>query len=151
MTIPPDEPTLLYAGALNYLDAAILVLDNKKSTGRDGLILPTHTMIGLAIEMFYKAVYLKRGGDPQTLKGYQVRHNLKRLRQEAAGVGFTTSVANINEVIDLIGDNYAAHEYRYMKPDTEVSYIQNGEVATRAVNRLADEVAVELGLPPRPE
>lgn len=45
-----DEEKALYAGAVNYADAAQLVFAHPSSSGRDGLILPTHTLIGLSIE-----------------------------------------------------------------------------------------------------
>lgn len=49
-----DEEKALYAGAVNYADAAQLVFAHPSSSGRDGLILPTHTLIGLSIELGFK-------------------------------------------------------------------------------------------------
>lgn len=145
-----DEEKALYAGAVNYADAAQLVFAHPSSSGRDGLILPTHTLIGLSIELGFKAVFLHRGGDPKELKKVNVRHNLAEVRTLCVGLGFTSTVPQIDQIVDVIGDNYAAHEYRYMKPGTTLRYVE-GAGAVRAIQQFVDEVARELDLPIRPE
>ena len=110
-----DEVRMLYAGAVNYADAAQLVLAHEASRGRDGLILPTHTLMGIAIELLFKAVYLHRGGDETRLRRPEIRHDLFALQRLASEQGFNSSLAQISEIIDIIGNNYARHEYRYMR------------------------------------
>lgn len=145
-----DEEKALYAGAVNYADAAQLVFAHPAAAGRDGLVLPTHTLVGLSIELAFKAVFLHRGGDPKELKKIDVRHNLAELRDRCVSLGFTSALPQIDQIVDVIGGTYAAHEYRYMKPGTTIRYVE-GEGAVAAIQRFVDEVAGELGLPVRPE
>ena len=143
-----DEFRMLYAGAVNYADAVLIVHSHSASKGRDGLILPTHTLIGLTIELLFKAVYLRRGGEPKDLKKPKVRHNLVALQGLVLKQGFTSSIPQIAQIVNIIGDNYAAHEYRYMKSNTTLHYVElDGTVP--AIQSFVDEVARELGLPIR--
>ena len=79
-----------------------------------------------------------------------MRHNLAEVRTLCVGLGFTSTVPQIDQIVDVIGDHYAAHEYRYMKPDTTLRYVE-GAGAVRAIQQFVDEVARELDLPIRPE
>lgn len=144
-----EEVTALYAGAVNYADAAQLVFGNPSSVGREGLILPTHTLLGLSIELGFKAIFLNKGGDPKALKKVTVRHNLGALRDLCQGVGFSSTLPQMNQIVDVIGEHYAAHEYRYMKPNTTLHYV-DGNAAVPVVQTFVDEVAQEVGLPIRP-
>jgi hypothetical protein len=144
-----EEERLLYAGAVNYADAAQIVISHPASD-RVGLILPVHTLLGLAIELAFKAVFLYLGGDAPELKKVRMRHNLAALRDECVKLGFATSVPQIDQIVTVIGVNYAAHEYRYMKPGGSLHYV-NGAAAVPAVQKFIDEVAQVVGLPVRPE
>jgi hypothetical protein len=145
-----DNVRMLYAGAVNYADGAQLIISHSAAQGRDGLILPTHTLMGLAIELLFKAVFLHRVGDPKDLQKVSVRHNLNALRGLTRAQGFKSGVAQIDEIIEVIGGNYADHDYRYMKSGGMIRYVE-GAGAVPAIQRFVDEVAVELGLPVRPD
>ena len=145
-----EEIRMLYAGAVNYADAAQLVFAHPASEGRDGLILPTHTLLGLAIELGFKAVYLHSGGDPKELKKPAVRHNLIALRDLCSGLGFQSSLPQIGQIASAIGPNYAAHEYRYMRPNSKLTFV-DGNAAVPVVQKFVDEVAQQVGLPVRPD
>jgi hypothetical protein len=145
-----DEVRNLYAAAVNYADAAQLIFPHRASDDRLGLILPTHTLIGLAIELGFKDIYLHLNGDPTKLRAPDVRHNLVSLRDITLRQGFRSDVAGIDDIITVIGDNYSAHEYRYMKPQSTLRYVSGGGVIA-AVQGFIDEVAVKVGLPVRPE
>jgi hypothetical protein len=89
-----DEVRNLCAGAVSYADAAQLILSHSESPGRDGLILPPHTLIGLAIELGFKAIYLFRYGDPRDLLKRRGRNDLSALRCKALEKG--TSRASLD-------------------------------------------------------
>ena len=144
-----DEAYMLYAGALSYADGALIISQRTDLEGRDCLILPTHTLIGLAIEMAFKAVYLHKGGDPGALRKHDIRHGLQELRSLASNVEFNTKIPGIGEIVDHIGANYARHEYRYLKSGKELNKI-NILAALPSVLQFLDEVAVVIGVPPRP-
>ena len=88
-------------------------------------------------------------GDPKALKKVTVRHNLGALRDLCQGVGFSSTLPQMNQIVDVIGEHYAAHEYRYMKPNTTLHYV-DGNAAVPVVQTFVDEVAQEVGLPIRP-
>jgi hypothetical protein len=147
--MPTDEVTYLYSGAVAYADAALLIDADLRSAGRDSLILPTHTLIGLSIEMLFKAIFLHNGGNEKALKGHTVRHNLKELRRLTRDQGFQSAITGVDEIVDHIGDNYAAHEYRYMKPNLVLNKLDVAK-AVIAVQHFIDEVAIKTGIPERP-
>lgn len=145
-----EEVRMLYAGAVGFVDAAQILFAHPETAKREGLILPTHTCLALAIEMGFKAIYLHRGGDLKAIeKNHKVRHNLGALRDLCEGVGFTSCIPGVNQIVAVIGDNYAAHDYRYMKPNTEIKFVK-GDGVVPTVLRFVDEVALAVGLPARP-
>lgn len=52
----------------------------------------------------FQAVFLHRGGDPKELKKVNVRHNLAEVRTLCVGLGFTSTVPQIDQIVDVIGD-----------------------------------------------
>jgi hypothetical protein len=149
LEMPSDEVTALYVGAANYADAAEIVLSSSLAAGRDGLILPTHTLIGLAIELGFKAIYVHRIGDDKELKKVGVRHNLVALRRLSMLAGFQSNLTGLDHVVAVIGSNYAAHEYRYMRPHSSLQFVSGAGLAP-TIQSFVDEVACDVGLPLRP-
>lgn len=143
-----DEAYMLYAGALNYVDGAQIICQHPEFTGRDRLILPTHTLIGLAIEMLLKAVYLHKGGDPAILRKPNTRHGLQQLRSLASSVGFDLAFPVINQIINHISDNYRKHEYRYIRTGIDINWI-NVQEAIPSLLQFCDQVAVVIDVSPR--
>jgi len=139
-----------YAGAVAYADAAQIVASDPRSAGREALILPVHTLIGLALELGFKAVWLHSGGNEKEIRKPEIRHSLARLRDKCLSKGFRTAIVSINHIIDVIGENYAANDYRYMKPDSTIKFVFGLEPVI-VVQKFLDEVAKNIGLPVRPE
>jgi len=140
---------MYYAAAIAYADGAVILLAHPETAKRDYLILPSHTCIGLALELGYKAVFIHLGGDPKILKKIDVRHNLLALRDLCLELGFKSSSLSTDVVVRTIGGDYAENAYRYLKSGTTINFVSSEEVA-HSVVRFVDEVAVAVGYPPRP-
>lgn len=140
----------LYAGAVAYADGASLISNSGLTSTRQALVLPTHTLLGMSLELGHKAIYTHLGGNPKILKQVSVRHNLAALQQLCADLGFKSNIPQVEQIICAISQNYANHDYRYMKPDLEIAFVDIVE-AIPVTQKFVDEVAAEVGLPPRPE
>jgi len=145
-----EEVRNLYPGAVNYANGLQLLLASGAYPAREGLAMPVQTLMGLAIELCLEAVILHRGGDPKKLKDVNVRHNLCALAAEARGLGFALKTRNIDRIITKISDNYGSHEYRYLKEGGRLKYMHGTDVSP-SVQSLVHEVAVDVGLPIRPD
>lgn len=82
------------------------------------------------------------------MRAKNVRHNLVVLRDMALEKGFKSYVAEIDQIVAIIGDNYAAHDYRYMKPNATLRYVF-GDGVIPVIQSFVDKVALDLGLPIR--
>lgn len=147
--MPSDEVTVHYGIGAGYVDAAVLILDSGHYPSRVGLIGPVQTLIGLSLELLLKAVAIHQSVNPKVLKKVEVRHNLMALAKETQAHGFEIKSPVINKIIADIGANYAAHEYRYMKHETTVTYV-HGTGIVGELQEFMRVVARETGIPERP-
>lgn len=145
-----DEITKTYASGRAYMEAAKLIDDSEIATGRDYLIAPTHTCLGLAIELLLKSVAMHQGVDEKKLKGVTVRHDLEELRKLTASHGFTYKTKAVDEIINHINQNYSKHEYRYFQNVPSLNKV-NVKPAFAALNTFIDEVADYIGIPKAPQ
>jgi hypothetical protein len=144
-----EELKRLYGTGRAYRDAAALVDSNLQSAGRDYLLPPTHNLLGLSIELLYKAVLRKRRVSAKELRKRELGHDLLALRTRAKTEGFVSGVDGLDEIIDHIGCDYRLNNYRYL-PDGKINKV-NMPAAVAVLDRFIDEVASEVGLPLRPE
>ncbi len=63
--------------------------------------------------------------------------------------GFKLRAAGIDQIVASMGDNYADHDYRYMKPNATLRYVSDDGLIP-VIQNFIDEVAVDIGLPERP-
>lgn len=143
-----DHITMLYSASRAYLDGAHLLVSNHAAHGRDYLVLPSHALIGLAIETAYKTILAHKGVPESDLRARALGHDIIALRDRAADEGFKTST-RIEEVVDHIGHDYANHLYRYPKPNSQLNKVDE-RAAIAALDSFIDEVAREVGIPSRP-
>ena len=68
------------------------------------------------------------------------------LRDEARRRGFISSEPGIDEIIAHIAPNYESHDYRYMKPNSNLNKV-NVVPALNAMDNLLIEVGTMVGLP----
>lgn len=139
-----DEVANYFSSGRAYCDAAQIVFASAETLGRDYLILPTHTLLGVSLETLFKAILLHKGVTQKELSSLPLRHDLKALSARAKKEGFV-SKTRIGEIVDHISDNYGKHEYRYMKVNSSVNRV-NGSNAVQEINDFMEEVRKEVGL-----
>lgn len=138
-----------YASGRAYMEAAKLIDDSILSTGRDYLIAPTHTCLGLAIELLFKTVAMHQSVPEKTLMKKQYGHNLQALRELTASGGFSYETKAVDEIIDHINANYSENEYRYFEKVPQLNTV-NVQPAFQALNLFIDEVADYVKMPKSP-
>lgn len=110
------EPFAYRLHAFAFLECAEFAISGIRQKGQAEPNMmqnaPIVHLICHAVEMFLKLALYKTGSNDKDLKAFQLRHNLKKLKNkcEIHGVVFSTEVA---EMIDSLSPLHEQHKLRY--------------------------------------